>query len=217
MNTKNMTQEQISALSDSELSDEHVELALAALRQPDGRFTWDVFHQIGDVLRSDEVMHVFSPDFAARMKERLDAEPTIMAPMPKSNFLRQPMGATGSALFGRSGASFRRFGIPAAAAAVAVVALIASPQLRVAMKGGASPDTMAPIMVVSQARPAASYATVASDSSPSMNGVGPVQNGVILRDPRIDEYLLAHQRFSPSLYSTAQYARSATFASDSDK
>jgi sigma-E factor negative regulatory protein RseA len=34
---------------------------------------------------------------------------------------------------------------------------------------------------------------------------------VVLRDPRIDDYLLAHQRFSPSMYSTAQFARSATF------
>jgi sigma-E factor negative regulatory protein RseA len=39
----------------------------------------------------------------------------------------------------------------------------------------------------------------------------------VLRDPRIDEYLLAHQRFSPSMFSTAQYARSATFATDSGK
>jgi sigma-E factor negative regulatory protein RseA len=42
------------------------------------------------------------------------------------------------------------------------------------------------------------------------------QGGEVLRDTRIDEYLLAHQRFSPSVYSTAQYARSATFAIDSD-
>ena len=39
----------------------------------------------------------------------------------------------------------------------------------------------------------------------------------VLRDPRIDEYLSEHQRFSPSLYNTAQYARSATFAIDADK
>jgi sigma-E factor negative regulatory protein RseA len=38
-----------------------------------------------------------------------------------------------------------------------------------------------------------------------------------LRDPGIDDYLLAHQRFSPSVYSTAQYARSATFVNDSNK
>jgi sigma-E factor negative regulatory protein RseA len=43
------------------------------------------------------------------------------------------------------------------------------------------------------------------------------QDGEVLRDPRIDDYLLAHQRFSPSVYSTAQYARSATFAVESDK
>jgi sigma-E factor negative regulatory protein RseA len=40
---------------------------------------------------------------------------------------------------------------------------------------------------------------------------------VVLRDAQIDEYLLAHQRFSPSLYSTALYARSSTFATESDK
>jgi sigma-E factor negative regulatory protein RseA len=39
----------------------------------------------------------------------------------------------------------------------------------------------------------------------------------MLRDPDIDDYLLAHQRFSPSVYSTAQYARSATFATDTEK
>jgi len=40
---------------------------------------------------------------------------------------------------------------------------------------------------------------------------------VFLRDPQFDQYLLAHQRFSPSVYSTAQYARSAAFANDKDK
>jgi sigma-E factor negative regulatory protein RseA len=40
---------------------------------------------------------------------------------------------------------------------------------------------------------------------------------VYLRDPLIDQYLLAHQRFSPSVYSTAQYARSAAFANEKDK
>ena len=34
---------------------------------------------------------------------------------------------------------------------------------------------------------------------------------------RTDEYLLVHQRFSPFLYSAAQYTCSATFAPDSDK
>lgn len=40
---------------------------------------------------------------------------------------------------------------------------------------------------------------------------------VVLRDPRMDEYLLAHQRFSPSVFSNAQFSRSATFATESVK
>lgn len=219
MNTKNMTQEQISALLDNELTDEHVELALAALRQADGRAAWDIYHQIGDVLRTDEMARAFSPDFAARMMARLDAEPTIVAPLakPARISVEQPLLAAGGTGSRRSNASFTRLAIPAAAAAVAVIALIASPQLMVAMKGGARPAAMTPSMAVFQSHPASSDATLASASLQTMNTGSVVKDGVILRDPRIDEYLLAHQRFSPSLYSTAQYARSATFASDLDK
>jgi sigma-E factor negative regulatory protein RseA len=54
MNTTNMTREQISAFADSELSDGHVAVTLAALRQQDGREAWSLYHQIGDALRSDD-------------------------------------------------------------------------------------------------------------------------------------------------------------------
>jgi sigma-E factor negative regulatory protein RseA len=212
-----MNQEQISALVDNELSEAAVESVLATLRQADGHTAWDAYHLIGDVMRSDEMAHAFSPDFTARMKARLDAEPAIVAPMPISSPVEQPTLAVGGVVARRANASFKRFAIPTAAAAVAAIALIASPQLMVAMKGGGRLDTMAPIMVVSRADPAAPDATEASMPTQNMRAVATVQDGVILRDPRIDEYLQAHQRFSPSLYSTAHYARSATLASESDK
>ncbi|MFI4938737.1 MAG: sigma-E factor negative regulatory protein [Burkholderiales bacterium] len=217
MNTKNMTQEQISALIDNELPDEHLEFALAALRQADGRASWDVYHQIGDVMRSDEMAHAFSPNFAARLMERLDAEPTVVAPMVKPIRIEQPMLAAGGAAPRRSGTSFKRLVIPSAAAAVAVVALIANPQLRMAINGGASQYAAESAAAVSRDHPVSSYATLAAASSQNMNAGAAVPDRVILRDPRIDEYLLAHQRFSPSLYGTAQYARSAMFVADADK
>jgi sigma-E factor negative regulatory protein RseA len=46
---------------------------------------------------------------------------------------------------------------------------------------------------------------------------GGARTGQVLRAQGIDEYLMAHQRFSPSVYSSAQYARSATFANESGK
>ncbi|HSY27281.1 MAG TPA: sigma-E factor negative regulatory protein [Burkholderiaceae bacterium] len=206
-----MTQEQISALVDNELSDQHVELALAALRQADGRATWDVYHQIGDVLRSDDMANEFSPDFTARLMTRLDAEPTIMAPQAKPVQEQLPLVAAGGAAVRNT--PFRRFIAPTAVAAVAVLALIASPQLTTALKGGVAKDQLLTQMVVSKDKPGPLEQVAVQDASFSTA----TQNGVVLRDPRIDQYLLAHQRFSPAWNSTAQYARSATFASDSDK
>jgi sigma-E factor negative regulatory protein RseA len=62
--------------------------------------------------------------------------------------------------------------------------------------------------------PGAAPVVVAAASAPKTITVAS-QDGEVLRDPQIDEYLLAHQRFSPSVYSTAQYARSASFDVDS--
>jgi sigma-E factor negative regulatory protein RseA len=216
METTNMTQEQISALIDDELSDQHLEIAFAALRQTEGRVAWDVYHHIGDVLRSDDMAGEFCSDFHARLMARLDAEPTIVAPQskPESNAQErtQAMVANGAPV---RPFALRRFAAPTAVAAVAVLALFTSPQLLTALKGGPAKDQMLATMQVSTGKPAGGVQQVALQSGPAV--ATPSQNGVVLRDPRFDEYLLAHQRYSPAWNSTAQYARSATYASDSNK
>lgn len=213
MDTENMAQEQISALTDGELADNQIDGVLAALHQPGERTTWEVYHHLGDVLRSEEMAFTFSPGFAARMAARLDAEPAIVAPKMKQPQMALQIEDSG-ALFGKR--ALKRMALPGlAAAAVAMFALTATPQLMVAMKGSA-PTVNAPIMVASVTRQApANLNSVSAD--PQLAATTPRSRGVILRDPRIEEYLLAHQRFSPSVYSTVQYARSATFATDSDK
>ena len=217
MDTTNMTQEQISALIDSELSDQHLEIAFAALRQTEGRAAWGVYHHIGDVLRSDDMAGEFSPDFHTRLMARLDAEPGIVAPQSKPEEMplqgMPPMVAVGG--MRASSLSLRRFAAPTAVAAVAVLALFSSPQLLTALKGGPARDQVLASMEVTTGKPASGVQQVALQSASAVATQS--QNGVVLRDPRIDEYLLAHQRFSPAWNSTAQYARSATFASDSDK
>lgn len=208
METKEITRERLSAFSDGELADQHVDLAFASLRSAEGRAEWDLYHQIGDVLRSDDMALALSPGFSARMAARLDAEPTIVAPASL-----QPASGSSAAPVRR----VKRWAMPgmAAAAAMAAVAFVTTPQLMVAMKG--SPAPVAPYAVAAPDSLAA--ATAADSSVHAAQGVvvAAVPEGVVLRDPRIDEYLIAHQRFSPSVYSTAQYARSATFAMDSDK
>jgi len=189
MNTMNMTREQISAFADSALDDSHIDVALAALRQAEGRAAWDTYHQIGDALRSDELNVQLSADFSQRMFARLDAEPTLMMPAVKQAVVARQSAA-------------KRFAMPGmAAAAVAVVAFLAVPNM---LPQQTATVASAPV-VAKVAAVAPEAVTVASD------------DGEVLRDPRIDDYLLAHQRFSPSVYSTAQYARSATFAVDSEK
>lgn len=197
MSTNEMTREQISALSDGELSDEHVDIAFAALRGEGARADWDIYHRIGDVLRSGDMAGGLSPGFAARMAARLEAEPTIIAPAAVAECVKGTASRLDSA---------RKWALPsmAAAAAMAAVAFVTTPQLMVAMKDG-------------NHRSQGLATTVAADIEQQGLVAASATDGVVLRDSRIDDYLMAHQRFSPSVYSTAQFARSATFATDSSK
>ncbi|QRX83339.1 sigma-E factor negative regulatory protein [Glaciimonas sp. PAMC28666] len=212
MNTKEIPQEQISALADGELSNAYVDMALAALRQNEGRATWDAYHQIGDILRSDDMAFSLSQDFTARMLDRLNAEPAmIAAPLAVLPIAEGHIAISGgSAAIGTR--TLRRFALPsmAAAAAVAAVAFISVPHM---MNGNNQSTNPAMLSAVQLTLASASNINVGYGSQ----GVAALPAGSeVLRDPRIDEYLSAHQRFSPSLYNTAQYARSATFAIDAD-
>lgn len=216
MDTKEISREQISALADGELVDAHVNIALAVLRQPEEQITWDLYHQIGDVLRSDEMAFSLSEGFAAKMSARLDAEPAMIAPQLKAAGAEQivvpGIAASGSVIRKRF---VRRFAMPGAAVAAAVVAVVfvTSPQqaVTIANNGASAPAVMAQ----SQSGITTVAASSASQNAVQVNSLA--QQGEVTRDPRIDDYLLAHQRFSPSMYSSVQYARSAAFAIDSDK
>ncbi len=227
MDTKEISREQISALTDGELVDAHVSMALAVLRQPEEQVTWDLYHQIGDVMRSEEMAFSLSDGFAAKMSARLDAEPTIIAPQLATTAAEQiivPVAvndATASNVVSLMPARkrfVRRFVMPGAAAAAAIVAvvLVTGQQQTTTLASAPAPV----VSTVATATVPSAITTVAATSSvpqgvASINSLA--QQGEVARDPRIDDYLLAHQRFSPSMYSSAQYARSAAFAIDSDK
>lgn len=215
MNTNEMTGEKVSAFADGECASPEVELALAALRHSKGKAAWDIYHQIGDVLRSDDMAVSLSPGFAARMAARLESEPTIVAPPTQHkaeaetvHFDSRPHTTT---------RPIRRWAVPGAVAAVAAAAaaFIATPQLMVALNGGGT-GVSTPTAVAS-ASVSGKVVSAFPDTEQGAVIAASASEGVVLRDPRIDDYLLAHQRFSPSVFSSAQYARSATFASDSNK
>jgi len=141
MDTKEMAREQISALADGELAEQHMQTALAALRHQESRADWEIYHQIGDVLRSDDMAVTMSPQFTARLFERLEAEPTIVAPpdtpfSPEHRYAGNVSQSRASIV--PTSPSVRRWAVPGMiAAAVATVAFVATPQLMVAMKSGA--------------------------------------------------------------------------------
>lgn len=185
MDNRELTRERISAFVDGECGEVEADIALAALHGEGDQTDWEIYHQIGDVLRSDDMAVNMSADFSARMAARLAVEPIHLMPEAHHN----------AKLEVRNSQGFRRWALPGtiAAAAAAAMAFVATPQLMVAMKG--SPE------------PVPTVATIAASAT----------EGAVLRDERIDDYILAHQRFSPSVFSTTQYARNAAFASDSDK
>jgi len=123
------------------------------------RGNWDCYHLIGDALRG-----VQGPDLCARICERLEAEPTVLAPP------RRAMAANLPRLALRAAASV---------AAVAFVGWMALPLLQ--------PDALQ-----MAASPAAQVKPVAV----------PAGEGA-------KDYLLAHQRYSPSsaMQGVAPYVR----------
>lgn len=160
----------ISALVDGEQAADETGTALAALGDDgEAREAWSTYHLIGDAMRDSDSL---SPDFAARVAERIAREPVVLAPAA------QPVPK-------RS----RWFALAAAAAAsVAGIALVATVALD--PRQGQPPVAQAP-----RAAPAAK-AELARVPPPAA----------------ADDYLLAHQRYSPrnSLQGVVPYVRTVS-------
>lgn len=75
--------EQISRLMDDEMDEEDVDRLLAVLRQHGAPPAWDTYHLIGDAMR--ELAPVPSA-FMERFGARLAAEPTVLAPRPRTRY-----------------------------------------------------------------------------------------------------------------------------------
>jgi sigma-E factor negative regulatory protein RseA len=80
--------DQISALMDDELALESSEQVFAAAKA-DGELNkcWATYHLIGDAMRGNPV---FKPDFEQRLMQKLESEPTVLAPRIKKSFIKTP-------------------------------------------------------------------------------------------------------------------------------
>jgi len=142
----------ISALMDGELFDEEAEAVFDKLkRNPEGHGEWMLYHLIGDALRQPDHVHA---DISAALREKLQAEPTVLAPR------------------GRTEQRARWFAVSAVASVMAL-AVIAWLSAKVA------PPTLS--QQIAAATPA-----------------GNVRPASVSVKRSVNDYLMAHQEFSPA-------------------
>lgn len=160
--------QEISALMDGELFEDEAEDLLDRVRRDSGTHKdWAVYHLIGDVLRQPEHIHC---DLSAKVRERMQDEPTVLA--PRSRAVKQKMRAVALS----------------AAASLAAAGVVAWMSLQVGSEA-------APQMAMQQQEPRPVGAQI---------------------KPKANDYLMAHQEFSPSTQMSggASYIRTVAYSPD---
>ncbi len=135
------------------------------------RATWHTYHLIGDVLRSDALASAPSRDsaFMQSLRQKLAAEPRVLAPMPAP----------------RAGRSAVSWLMPAAVAAgfVLVAGVLVVTRL-------SAPAAIQPAETLAAAPTQDALTRVSRGGAVPQAGLS--SNSALIRDARLDEYLRAH-------------------------
>ncbi|MEG0315561.1 MAG: sigma-E factor negative regulatory protein [Comamonas sp.] len=197
MMKQQMNKELLSALVDGELHGEELEQALACAEGPEGCASWELYHLVGDVLRSPDLAHHSQHDLLSGLRAQLANEPALM--LEPSQIKQVTAGlepAHGPVVALRdpaaNGAVFR-WKVAASFASVAAVAalgwnLMANPASEQGAQMASVQGVSAPVLVATE-------------------------NGDVLRDPRLDALLDSHQQYlsRASLQTPADFLRNASF------
>ncbi|WP_312589791.1 sigma-E factor negative regulatory protein [Comamonas terrigena] len=216
--------ELLSALVDGELYGDELSQAVAWAEEGEGHASWQLYHLVGDVLRSPELAHHSQHDLLSGLRAQLAQEPPLSlqpAALEQLAPAQLPMTSAVQSLVRDpvANASVFRWKVAAGFASVAAVAAMGW-NLVVVPAGTGSQLAQAPAasqasVQLAQGTPGASMMSVPqTDGSVIAVATG---NGseVILRDPRLDELLAAHRQFGSkaSLQMPADFLRNASFAS----
>jgi len=209
MKHTNTVREQVSALADGHLRGEEFARVVGSIGiDEELRATWQTYHLVGDVLRSG--VHAPCSDtttFLSRFQRRLAAEPPLqaLASLPEAQPVQHSrVDAANEPVF--------RWKLVAGAASLAAAAAIGWNWvgLEGARASGAqlAQQQVAPATVVATANgaPAPRQAVV-----PTRVLVGNGNPQVMLRDPRLDQLLEAHQQVSGASQLPSGFLRNATF------
>lgn len=229
MNQDLNRKELLSALVDGEVQGEDFGQALSHAEDSEGRESWQLYHLIGDVLRSPELAHHSQHDLLSGLRTRLAQEPLPVAPpvvaLPQVR-LEQVAPPQAVALEHAANDGSFRWKLAAGFASVAAVAAIGWNMAGMTAAGGAqlaaAPQAAPAVLVAQQDAQAAAQAVAqvarqnslaagGADANASTVGTG---EAIMLRDPRLDELLAAHQQFGnkTALQMPADFLRNASFA-----
>ena len=214
------TQELLSALVDGELTGPELEQALALAEDAQGQANWQLYHLVGDVLRSPDLAHHSQHDLLSGLRAQLAQEPPLQA-------LSEPVAETAAETAAESVSA------PRLAVASGVLEQVQAPALASAQQrdpaakasvvlwklaaGFASIAAVAAVgwQVLMVQAPTAIAPQLAQTAAPNVVAVA-AQDGktVMLRDPNLDALLTLHEQYGtrPSLQVPAEFLRNAGLA-----
>ena len=214
MNDSDKLREQVSALVDGQLrGDEFVRAVEHVCGHDELRGTWHTYHVVGEVLRSGQ--HVAGRDataFVGRFRERLAVEgvrpAAAVAPADVQMLDGARLEAANEPVF--------RWKLVAGLASVAAVAAIAwnfsgglqdVPSAQLAQQQGnpAAPVVASSVLPAVQPPTTATRVLIGDSQKPQ----------VMLRDPRLDALLEAHQEAGGASHMPSGFLRNATFEGQS--
>ena len=193
--------EQLSALADGQLQGRELSDALSYAAQGKGRATWELYHLVGDVLRSSDLARPANPAFMARLRDELAKE---QAPAPRPE-VPTPLTAVAAPGTVAANASVFRWKMAAGFASLAAVAAIGWNSMS-ALQGGSGPVGGAQLAQSADRSPS-------PPAAPTVAVADAEGQQVMIRDPRLDELLAAHKQFgsTSALQMPAGFLRNATF------
>lgn len=203
MMEQQMNKELLSALVDGELHGQELEQALACAESAEGCASWELYHVVGDVLRSPDLAHHSQHDLLTGLRAQLAQEPPLQLASSAIQQVAGAMEAPQNTVVGlrdpAANSSVFRWKAAASFATVAAVAAI-----------GWS-------LLIQQ--PGTSGAQLAHNnaSSPVVAVATGEGQELVLRDPRLDALMISqHQNASrASLQPPAEFLRNASFAARS--
>ena len=201
MMDQQMNKELLSALVDGELHGDALEQALVCAESAEGCASWELYHLVGDVLRSPDLAHHSQHDLLTGLRAQLAAEPALQLQSSQLQQVSAGMEQAHSPVVAlrdpAANSSVFRWKVAASFATVAAVAALGW-NLMGGMDGALGPQL-----------------------AQSSNGAAPVlvatENGDVLRDPRLDALLANHQQYASraSLQTPAEFLRNASFGARS--